>query len=200
MNQLKELFPDTNFYFCFFTDRKKADIIQIISNLPAHNIVIFREYDLNYQERLKLAKEIQKICQKRNLKLIIGKNINLAEEISANGLHFSDHDDFLDDYHKIKNKFFTSCSFHSKELILKYQDLNFDIKFLSPIFPTTSHKNQKTLGIEYLKDITEKGNTRICPLGGINMQNITQLQNLNISGIAGIDLFKDIYIIRNNIS
>lgn len=192
MNQLNQLFPDQNFYFCFFTDRRKTNIIQTISNLPSHYIVIFREYSLSYQKRLELAIKIQKICQKRNLKLIIGKNINLAQEVSADGIHFSDHDSFSGDYHKIKNKFFVSCSFHSKESILKYKNLNFDIKFLSPIFPTTSHKNQKALGIEYLKDITENKNIKICPLGGINMQNITQLQNLNISGIAGIDLFKNI--------
>lgn len=192
MNQLQQIFLNPNFHFCFFTDRKKTNIIQIISNLPNHHIVIFREYDLNYQKRLELAIKIQKICQKRNIKLIIGKNIHLAQEISANGIHFSDHNDFLDDYHKIKNKFFTSCSFHSKESILKYKNINFDIKFLSPIFPTTSHKNQNALGIKYLKDIVEKENIKICPLGGINMQNITQLQDINISGIAGIDLFRNL--------
>ena len=37
--------------------------------------------------------------------------------------------------------------------------------------------------------LTEEKNIKICPLGGINIENIKELQNLNISGIAGIDLF-----------
>jgi len=190
MQQLKYFFSDPNFYLCFFTDSKKIDIIKIILNLPKKTLVIFREYDLSFQNRLKLAQEIQIICQKRDLKLIIGKDINLAKEISADGVHFSDHDNFLDDYKKIKDNFFTSCSFHSKESILKYKNLDLDLRFLSPIFTTTSHKYQKPLGIEYLKELTEEYKIKICPLGGINTKNITELQNLNISGIAGIDFFK----------
>ena len=193
MNKLRQFFSDSNFYFCFFTDRKKVDIIKIISSLQENALVIFREYDLNYQDRLYLAQKIQKICQKRNLKLIIGKDINLAKIVATSSIHFSDHDDFLDDFIKIRkffpNDLFVTCSFHSEETLLKYQDLDLDIRFLSPIFKTTSHKDQKPLGIEFLKKLTEEKNIKICPLGGINIENIKELQNLNISGIAGIDLF-----------
>lgn len=192
MNKLTNIFPAPNFYLCFFTDRKKIDIIKIISNLPKKAVIIFREYDLSYQKRLELAEKIQKICQKRDLKLIIGKDINLTQEISADGIHFSDNDNFLEDYKKVKGNFFISCSFHCKESILKYQDLDLNLRFLSPIFTTTSHKEQKPLGIDYLKELTEENNIKICPLGGINMENIKKLQHLNISGIAGIDLFKDL--------
>jgi len=191
MNNIKQLFSDPNFYLCFFTDHNKTDNIKVISNLPKKALVIFREYDLSYQKKLKLAKKIQKICQKRDLKLIIGKDINLAKEISADGVHFSDRENFLSHYKKTKNKFFVSCSFHSKTSILKYKDLDLDLRFISPIFATTSHKDKKALGVDYLKELTEDEDIKICPLGGINMENIKKLQYLNISGIAGIDLFKD---------
>ena len=192
INNIKKLFPDSNFYICFFTDRKKINIIKIISNLPKKTIVIFREYDLPFRKRLKLAQKIQEICQKRDLKLIIGKDVNLAKEIFAFGIHFSDNDNFLTNYNKIKDSFFTTCSFHSKNSVLKYQNLNLNLRFLSPIFATTSHKEQEPLNIDDLKELTERKNIKICPLGGINIANINKLQNLNISGIAGIDLFNEI--------
>ena len=193
MNDLKAIFPDPNFYICFFTDRNKVDIIKVISSLPKKAIVIFREYDLTYVGRLNLVCKIQKICHKKDLKLVIGKDITLAKEVATSSVHFSDYDNFLQDFDEIKENFFVTCSFHSKESILKYQDLNFDIRFLSPIFKTTSHERQKPLGIEVLRELVEGEGVKICPLGGINTENIEKLQNLNITGIAGIDLFKFFY-------
>ena len=193
MNDLKSIFSDPIFYICFFTDRNKVDIIKVISSLPKKVIVIFREYDLTYVGRLNLVCKIQKICHKKDLKLVIGKDITLAKEVATSSVHFSDYDNFLQDFDEIKENFFVTCSFHSKESILKYQDLNFDIRFLSPIFKTTSHERQKPLGIEVLRELVEGEGVKICPLGGINTENIEKLQNLNITGIAGIDLFKFFY-------
>ena len=82
---------------------------------------------------------------------------------------------------------------------------NFTKIFISPIFATTSHQGDLPIGMLQLKKIILKNNVftknkkissnkfkEIYPLGGINKKNIKPLLRLNISGFAGIDLFKNL--------
>jgi len=204
-----------------FSDKNKInDIEKILKKLPINSAIIFREYNLPQKNREAIAIELLKQAHKLKIKILIGKNFSLSKKINSDGYHYSDKEKFGSkewlDYIKFrifsrynlinKNHSFTySCSCHSLSSFFKLKNnKNFTKIFISPIFTTTSHKEDLPIGMLQLKKIILKNNSirnkKICsnkfkeiyPLGGINKRNIKSLSRLNISGFAGIDLFKNL--------
>jgi len=186
----------------FFTDRKKiSDLNQVLKNLPKKTCIIFREYDLPSHEREDLALKYFKIAKEFNHDFLVGKNLNLALKINCNGVHFSDNDltkSLMKIRHSCKkNKLIFSFALHDTKNLFYLKKLNPDIVFLSPIFKTSSHQNQRPLGLfNYLK-IARIFNKKIAknnffPLGGINLQNLRRLNKIKISGFGAIDFFKNL--------
>ena len=70
--------------------------------------------------------------------------------------------------------------------------MNYGINFLflSPIFPTNSHPNSKTIGNMRLAKITRElgDKSAIYALGGINLVNIRLLKNTRIAGFGFITM------------
>ncbi len=204
-----------------FSDKNKIDDIErILKKLPANSAIIFREYNLPKKNREDLAIKLIKKAHKLKIKVLIGKNFVLSKKIGADGYHYSDKQKFGSDewqdhikfrtfsQHNLRvkknNSFISSVSCHNLLSFCKLKNSKNFIKiFVSPIFTTTSHQKDLPIGILQLKKIILKNNIRnkktssnkfkeIYPLGGINKKNIASLSKLNISGFAGIDLFKNL--------
>jgi len=188
----------------FFTDRTKVlNFDKTIQNLPRNSTILIREYDLDKKPREEFAQKIIQLARPKQLKILIGKDFELARKIKANGVHFSDLNKIPLQFLKKKSlpkNFIFSISCHSFRSFLKAKKLKPDIIFISPIFATTSHIGATTFGLKNLAKIsfqTKKakylGNSvwepQIFALGGINLNNIKSVRKLAISGFAAIDLF-----------
>lgn len=160
--------------------------------MPKNSTVIIREYDLPKRERKDFAKKISDLAQNRGLKVLVGKDLDLAREIKADGVHFSDFDKLPLSILRRRN-FIFSFACHDVKSIIKAQKLGPDMVFISPIFPTSTHREKKPLGIFYLAKIATK-NRNILPiyaLGGVSSLNIKSLQKLGIAGFGAINFFSD---------
>ena len=187
----------------FFTDRKKvSDFEKVIKILPKNSAIIILEYDLDKKNREIFAQKIAKLAQAQGLKIIVGKDFDLAKKINADGIHFSDFDKLPIAFLKKKSfpkNFIFSFSCHSTKSFLLSKKIKPNLSFLTPIFSTTSHQNSSCLGLKALAKITfqkQKPNyfsQRIYALGGVDLQNIKALRKLKISGIGAIDLFTKNY-------
>ena len=173
----------------------------MLKNLPKKTCIIFREYDLSKQEREELALKYFKIAKEFGHDFLAGKDFNLAVKIKCDGVHFSDYD-LTKSLSKIrysckKNKLIFSFALHNTKNLFYLRKLSPDIVFFSPIFKTSSHENQRPLGIfNYLKisKIFNQKNAKniFFPLGGINLQNLRRLNKINITGFGAIDFFKNL--------
>lgn len=182
-----------------FTNRKKIfNFEKAIASLPKNSKIIIREYDLDKKNREKFAKKIISLARVRGLKILVGKDFDLAKKIKADGIHFSDFDKLPLQFFKKKSfpkKFIFSAACHSKKSFLKLQKLKLDMIFVAPIFPTTSHAGAKDFGLRNLAKIAVKSRgsdyffSEIYALGGINSTNIASVRKLGISGFGAIDLF-----------
>ncbi|MES2677112.1 MAG: thiamine phosphate synthase [Pseudomonadota bacterium] len=173
----------------FFTDRKRvSNVLEVVENLPENAAIIIREYDLKADQRLNFAQQIALIARRKNLKFLVGKDWNLAQEIGANGVHFSDFDQNFA-VPKNRHNMILSYSCHRPESIVEAEKLGADLLFYSPIFASKSHLNQQPVGIDGLKNFIKKTSLPVYALGGIDEQNIKLLNNTNISGIGGISIF-----------
>lgn len=186
-----------------FTNRCKiADFAAVISNLPKNSAVIFREYDLPAIQRLGLAQEIMNYTKKFGHLFLVGKDIALALRIRADGVHFSDQDFLPLKLRSLSSRlrnfpsgFLFSYACHGHRQVLACQKFAPNLVFLSPIFTSTSHPDQKPLGLHYLRKhlqslgLNRHPKYRIYALGGVNLQNLNQLRKLGISGFGAIDIF-----------
>jgi len=206
-NQKNNNSPASQVNCVFFTDRKKIpQHSQVIKFLPKNSAIIFREYDLNPEQRFieaqKIFKEIKNFPQK-NLKFLIGKDFALAMKIKAHGLHFSDYDLLsTKNFGKInlpKNFIFSLALHHQKNCYL-LKKFKTHLVFFSPIFKSTSHLSACQIGIHKFSRFLIKNKyfdnlknlkPRIYALGGINLSNIKQIRLLRIAGFGAIDLFKN---------
>jgi thiamine monophosphate synthase len=191
----------------YFTDRKKNNnLAKTINNLPKNSAVVFREYDLDFDKRIKLASKIVRICRQNNHKILIGKSFTIARELRADGVHFSDFDKLPIQFFKknsFPKKFIFSFACHDYKSVLASRKFMTDVVFVSPIFTSTSHLNQATLGIRTLVKInsTAKKNNlaaKIYALGGVNSDNLHRLRKRGIEGFGAIDMFSNQILINND--
>ncbi len=183
----------------FFSNRAVITSLEsTIKHLPKNSAIIIREYDLEEKDREIFAKKIVALARPLGLKILVGKDLSLAKKIKADGVHFSDFDKLPLQFFQQKNfpeKFIFSFSCHNLKSALKAQKSGFDMIFISPIFPTTSHLNTKNMGLKNLAKISLKTkSTPYCEssfyaLGGINSQNLSSIRKLNLAGFGAISLF-----------
>jgi len=166
--------------------------------LPKNAIIIIREYDLSQAQRLIFAKEIFKSAKKRSdLKILIGKDLQLALALKADGVHFSNHDKLPIQINKknFPKNFIFSFACHDVLALKIAKKIKADFAFLSPIFPTTSHDDAKIFNrFNFVKIAVENKkqsyfNPPLFALGGVNKQNLKTLQKLGIKGFGAIDYF-----------
>ncbi|HLD77337.1 MAG TPA: thiamine phosphate synthase, partial [Rickettsiales bacterium] len=180
--------PDLGFVCAFFSDRKRVDLKKIAKNLPKNSAFIFREYDLAREKRQELAAEIFAICKKSGVKFLIGKDLDLAQKLGTDGIHFSDLDKIPVGAHRMRPRNqapIISLSCHSLESL---KNSAFDVFFLSPIFATKSHINAKILGLKNLEKACKSCSKPIFALGGINEKNLQDIRNCGARGFGGIDI------------
>ena len=172
----------------FMTDQKAQPYPEnVIEKMSAGSMVILRDYD--DENRYGLAVALKYICEAKNIKILIAADLELALMIGADGIHLpeykmeqaqeirSDHPDYI-----------ITAAVHDEDAVRQAQDYNLNAVLLSPIFATKSHPKTfddpgSVIGPDKLTEICAAHEIPIYALGGINLDNV---QNLNDTGIAGI--------------
>ena len=171
-------------------DNNKFDKKKFLNlKIPKKSAFLLRSYEV--KERKKIAKQLLKFCKMRKLKLLIGLDIKLAEDINAHGVHFPE---YMIKENKInwdvikkiksKKKWIITAATHNIQTIKKAENFDIDAVLLSPVFPSTSHPNSKNLGINKFAKIVKKTKLPIYALGGINIKNVKSLLETDIIGYA----------------
>ncbi len=166
-------------------DRKKLLKLKI----PKKSAFLLRSYET--KKRKKIAKQLLKFCKMKKIKLLIGSDIKLAEDINAHGIHFPEYmiKKKKINWIRIKNakpnkKWIITTAAHNVQALKKAEDLNIDAVLLSPVFPSKSHPNSKSLGLNKFSKIVKKTKLPIYALGGINIKNVKSLIETDIIGYA----------------
>jgi thiamine-phosphate pyrophosphorylase len=168
-------------YIWFFTDSiKTLNPISIATKLPNNSGIVIRSY--TSQNKEKLIKNIINLKKRKLFTVLISGKYK--RHLSADGFHVPQ---WIDS--KNKNKKIISMSVHSGKDVRKSINLKVDLIFISPVFKSTSHINNKNLGVVKLGLMAKLFKKPTIALGGINNTNINRLKNLPISGCAGIDAF-----------
>lgn len=145
----------------------------------------------SHSEWKEIALETQAVCKKYKAKLIINDNVELAKEISADGVHLGKEDISTSEARKILGAdFIIGGTANTFEDVKAHVAAGVNYIGLGPFrFTSTKDKLSPILGIEGYKSIAEKckkENIRIpiIAIGGITIGDVLEILETGIYGVA----------------
>lgn len=152
--------------------------------------VILREKDLLEIDYLKLLKNVEKVVEKNNGRIIIHKNYDILKEKNKNvvGLHLSFEtflnldENKIEDLRQIYGKI--GVSVHTLEEAKKSQDLGANYIIVGHIFNTDCKKGLKPKGLDFLKEIAKEIKIEVFAIGGIDFNNYSEVIKTGVTGVC----------------
>lgn len=159
--------------------------------LGGATMIQLREKNISEDEYVALAKEIKEVTDKYNIPLIINDQVDVALACDAAGVHVGQQDMAAALARvKIGQEKILGVSVQTVEQAILAEKAGADYLGVGSVFPTSTKKDAALVSKETLKAICDSVNIPVVAIGGINEENITQL---NGSGIAGISVVSAIF-------
>lgn len=155
-----------------------------------------REKELSYDEFLKEAKEIKKLTDEANIPFVINDNVKLALECNADGVHVGQNDMKAADVRALigKDKIL-GVSAHTVEEAIIAEKNGADYLGVGAVFSTSTKKDATSVSFDLLKKICNSVSIPVVAIGGITKENISELKDSNINGVAVVSaIFSEINI------
>ncbi len=146
-----------------------------------------REKQLDEENFLKEAIEIQKLCKEYHVPFIVNDNVNIAKTMHADGIHVGQSDmEALDVRKELGKDVILGVSAQTVEQAKKAEAHGADYLGVGAVFPTGSKDDAEDVSYETLKAICEAVSIPVIAIGGITQDNVKELAGSGIVGIAVI--------------
>lgn len=144
-----------------------------------------REKELDYESFLAEAFEIKEICRKYNVPFVINDNVDIAIECDADGVHIGQSDMEAGNVRKKlgPNKII-GVSVHNLEEAYAAKRHGADYLGVGAVFSTNTKLDADTTSFGVVYDICHKVDIPVVAIGGINENNILELKDTGIDGVA----------------
>ena len=154
-------------------------------------LIQLREKELSEKEFLDEAFRIKEICTSKKIPLIINDNVKIAKETDACGVHIGQSDMELKEARKILGaEKIIGVSCQTVEQALQAEKNGADYLGVGAIFSTSTKADADNVSISTLKEICRAVKIPVVAIGGISLQNMSQLKG---SGIAGVSVISAIF-------
>lgn len=146
-----------------------------------------REKNLGEEAFLEEAKKIQKLCKEYKVPFVINDNVKIAKEIGADGVHVGQSDmEALDVRSELGADKIIGVSAQTVEQALLAEKHGADYLGVGAVFPTGSKADAVEVEHKVLKEICSKVHIPVVAIGGITKENVKELSDSGIDGIAVI--------------
>jgi len=178
----------------------KISKLQYITSNPVHaekackggaDWIQLRVKNKSFEEWKVLALETKRICKLYKARLIINDNVQIAREISADGVHLGKEDMSPVEARKILGeKFIIGGTANTMDDIMKRQRMNVDYIGLGPFrFTSTKENLSPVIGINgyiYMFPELKRRNMNIpvIAVGGIRTGDVKNLISAGVYGVA----------------
>ena len=144
--------------------------------------IILREKDLSPEEYLRLALNVIKICEFYGVCCILHQNFEVAMKLGIKKIHLPLP--IFRNMNSTDKKFFDvlGVSCHSLEELRVAENLGCTYVTAGHIFSTDCKKNLEPRGINFLTKLHNIAKVPIFAIGGINAENISQVQSVGVNG------------------
>ncbi len=149
-------------------------------------IIQFREKGYSTRELFQVALKLRDLTADYQKPLIINDRLDIALAVEADGVHFGWDDLPFEVFEKFSDKIkITGLSVRN---LKEAEDLNkYSCSYFGagPIFPTPSKVDAaEPFGLNELKKIVEISKVPVVGIGGIDLNNVTEVLKCGVAGIA----------------
>ncbi len=174
------------------TDRHWLNGATLISQVEAAlkggaTFIQLREKNLDDKAFYQEALEIQKLCKEYKVPFVINDNVELAKKIGADGVHVGQSDmEALDVRKVLGDDKIIGVSAQTVEQAELAEKHGADYLGVGAVFPTGSKNDATEVSFEMLQEICEHVHIPVIAIGGITRDNVVELSQIGICGIAVI--------------
>ena len=149
--------------------------------------VQLREKELEEEDFIREAIEMKKLCRKYNVPFVINDNVAIAVKTDADGVHVGQNDMEAGCVRSaVGESKILGVSVQTVEQAILAEKKGADYLGVGAVFPTGSKADAEDVSCETLKAICEAVNIPVVAIGGISADNVLELKDSGISGIAVI--------------
>lgn len=141
-----------------------------------------REKNLSREQLRDLALKILPLLREHDAKLILNADIELAQEIAADGVQLTSSQ--LANLKQRPEVAWCGASCHNAKELRRAETLGCDFALLSPVLPTKSHPGQAALGWQKFAEIVRGSAIPVFALGGLNYADQEHAWENGAHGIA----------------
>lgn len=175
------------------TDRKWLKDSQTLAGqveqaiLGGVTVVQLREKHADLEAFLALAREVKSVTDRYQVPLIINDNLEVALAVDAAGIHVGQEDLAADAVRqRIGDKKVLGVSAQTVEQALAAERAGADYLGVGAVFPTSSKADAVEVDFATLQAICRAVQIPVVAIGGITADNMTDLQDSGIVGVAVI--------------
>lgn len=165
------------------TDERQGDALwPALRALRPGSGVIVRHYSLNETNRRRLFARVGALARYRRLTVILSGPPAKARWWGADGFYSTPD-------HRSSAGLLWAATAHDRSELHRAARRGADLVLLSPLFPTRSHPDGRTIGISAFARIAKRSRLPIIALGGVEAKHQRLLRRVGAYGWAGIDAF-----------
>lgn len=168
------------------TNRKlcQEDFLHRIDKLAGAKpyAVMLREKDLDLPAYEQLARQVQAICDRYGVLLILHKNSTVAEKMEATHLHLSLQDLLM--YQKKVRPAIVGVSVHSVAEAVEAQSLGAAYVVAGHIYATECKKGIPPKGLSFLQQVCQAVSLPVFAIGGIGRDNAQEILAAGAEGFC----------------
>jgi thiamine-phosphate pyrophosphorylase len=153
-----------------------------------------REKDAPLPFLLEFGERLKEILAPFNIPLIVNDNVDLAQQLDAEGVHVGQSDgDPLHAREVLGPDKIIGLSIEHREELMAANKLEGRLYVAaSSVFPTQNKHNIKTIwGISGLQTLVQTSKHPVMAIGGVNDTNVVDILNTGAAGIAVIGIIHD---------
>ncbi|HEX4738233.1 MAG TPA: thiamine phosphate synthase [Allosphingosinicella sp.] len=153
-------------------ERQEEALWTALERLPRGAGIVFRHYGLSAAERRRLFGRVHKVARRKRF-VLVGAD---GSFLGADGVH-----------NGRGRGGFRTASAHNLVELKAAERHGAGLVFLSPVFPTRSHPNARTLGRVRFGLLAHRSRIPVIALGGMDSRRWRSLKAVGAYGWAGID-------------
>ena len=163
---------------------KLADVVESVLQNGATFLQI-REKDLAEDAFEAEAERLKTLCAQHGVPFVVNDSVEIALQCEADGVHVGQSDIKGRDIRAIigPDKIL-GISAGTVEEAVAAEKAGADYIGVGSIFATSTKKNARSMTMERLKEIVASVSIPVVAIGGISADNILQLRNSGIDGVA----------------
>ena len=148
-------------------------------------IVQLREKNLPEEEFIAEAIKVKELCSRYNVPLIINDNAEVALKSGADGVHVGIEDTPVAELRqKVGKDFIIGATAKTVEQARAAEKAGADYLGVGAVFPSPTKKNAIRITAEKLKEICSSVSVPAVAIGGISLDNASEIKGCGMSGIA----------------